>query len=862
MVLKNFETQLHVTCLSTTQIHASIAPNTMSSKKESKPVQDSSDPVPDFNVIEGPVRPFLVSAPPADLHKLRVPTTSKEKIIIAALLSVTAAIRLYNLPWPDSVVFDEVHFGGFASKYIKGIFFMDVHPPLAKMLFAGIGSLAGFKGDFSFDNIGDKFPATTPYFFMRLFSASLGVMTVLLLYLTLRASGVRIGVAFIAGLCFAVENSYVTISRYILLDAPLIFFIASAVYSFKRYEIYPEGSWKSYKSLLATGMALGLAVSSKWVGLFTIAWIGLLCIWRLWFMVGDLSRPICKTVKEATNKLILLLGVPAILYMLFFYIHFETLSIYSDGAGFLSSAFRTTFQGNTIPSNILADVGIGSTITIRHVDTMGGYLHSHDHLYQGGSQQQQITLYPHLDNNNDWLVEDYEQSNIVPTTFANLTDGMKIRLKHINTHRRLHSHDHKAPVSESADWQKEVSCYGFEGFDGDANDDFVVEIDKDASAPGEAQNRVRALETKFRLRHAMTGCYLFSHEVKLPKWGFEQQEVTCASQGKPALTLWYVEGNENPLLPPTAERISYKKPSFFQKFWESQQKMWHINKNLNEPHIYESQPYSWPFLQRGISYWAQDHRQVYLFGNVVMWWSVTAFIGLFAAIVLWEVINWQLGKPILQDSHVINFHIQVIHYLLGFAIHYAPSFLMGRQLFLHHYLPAYYFGILALAHALDIVVSYVFRKKAVIGYGVIGVFFSGVIYFFITYRAIIYGTPWTSDLCQKSQLLSGWDYSCSNFLSSYEEYATLASQSSNGSPISPSKTAVADADTQPTSAAAAAAAQPEKEINIDSVFEEPGNKRFVDQDGNELDPEVAEDILKNQGGSILSVAHKSAKDLI
>lgn len=50
--------------------------------------------------------------------------------------------------------FDEVHFGGFAAKYIKRKFFMDVHPPLAKMLITLSAFIGGFDGQFDFKDIG------------------------------------------------------------------------------------------------------------------------------------------------------------------------------------------------------------------------------------------------------------------------------------------------------------------------------------------------------------------------------------------------------------------------------------------------------------------------------------------------------------------------------------------------------------------------------------------------------------------------------------------------------------------------------------------------------------------------------------
>ena len=40
--------------------------------------------------------------------------------------------------------------------------------------------------------------------------------------------------------------------------------------------------------LALTGFGLGATVSMKWVGLFTIAWVGSLTALQLWNLLGDL----------------------------------------------------------------------------------------------------------------------------------------------------------------------------------------------------------------------------------------------------------------------------------------------------------------------------------------------------------------------------------------------------------------------------------------------------------------------------------------------------------------------------------------------------------------------------------------------
>ena len=162
--------------------------------------------------------------------------------------------------------------------------------------------------------------------------------------------------------------------------------------------------------------------------------------------------------------------------------------------------------------------------------------------------EQQVTLYPHRDGNNDWRIfnasdHTFEWSS---NPLSYITHGTRIKLQHIATEKHLHSHDHRPPVSD-VDFQNEVSAYGLPGFAGDANDDWYLEIERGDRRDSESAKRLRTLRTVFRLRHGLTGCYLFSHKVKLPDWGFEQQEVTCNKNAVKANSLWYIETAQHPV---------------------------------------------------------------------------------------------------------------------------------------------------------------------------------------------------------------------------------------------------------------------------------------------------------------------------
>ncbi|KAF5387460.1 hypothetical protein D9757_007809 [Collybiopsis confluens] len=452
-----------------------------------------------------------------------------------------------------------------------------------------------------------------------------------------------------------------------------------------------------------------------------------------------------------------LILIPITFYMIMFQIHFLILGSSGEGDGFMSSEFQHTLGGRGM-QDTFADVAVNSEITIQHYNTQGGYLHSHASVYPGGSKQQQVTLYPHRDQNNNWRITN--ATHIDPPVIAESPEE-----------KHLHSHDVRPPVSE-VDFQNEVSAYGAPGFAGDANDDWIVEIDEKASRQGkdkEAVKRLRTLRTKFRLRHPLTGCYLFSHKVKLPEWGFEQQEVTCNKNAVRLNSLWFVETAVHPELPQDTPRVNYRLPGFFAKFLELQQVMWTTNAGLTDRHIFDSRPDSWPRLRRGINFWVKDHRQIYLIGNPMVWWlstlSVVAYMGMRGVLILRE----KRGFKDFNNSTVLKYDALCGFLFMGWALHYGPFFLMGRQLFLHHYFPALYFAILLSCAVFDFLTASL-RPKVRLQIAAVLIILA--VWNFTRFSPLAYGSPWTKHKCEAAKWGKRWDFSCHDFLDNYSQYNT------------------------------------------------------------------------------------------
>ena len=161
------------------------------------------------------------------------------------------------------------------------------------MLVGLSGYLAGYNGSFEFKS-GETYPEELNYTFMRLFNSAFGALCVPLAYFTARELKLRRPAVWLITLMVLCENSYTTISRFILLDSMLLCGTVATVFCWAKFHNQRHNDFEPewFFWLFMTGLSIGCVCSVKLVGLFVTALVGLYTIEDLWTKFGNTKMPI------------------------------------------------------------------------------------------------------------------------------------------------------------------------------------------------------------------------------------------------------------------------------------------------------------------------------------------------------------------------------------------------------------------------------------------------------------------------------------------------------------------------------------------------------------------------------------------
>ncbi|EON64187.1 dolichyl-phosphate-mannose-protein mannosyltransferase [Coniosporium apollinis CBS 100218] len=688
---------------------SSPAPSTLRQRGKDlkkRPVTPSTDGTADDEILSKAVQEV----------KSAVKSEWDYKLALAIITVLAFVTRFYGISHPNQVVFDEVHFGKFASYYLQRTYFFDVHPPFGKLLFALAGWLVGYNGDFLFDNIGDSYITNNvPYVAYRSLPALLGSLTVPTVFLIMWESGYSLPACVTAAGLVLFDNAHIGQTRLILLDATLIFSMALSVLCYVRFykRRHAPFSRKWWKWLLLTGVSLSCVISTKYVGVFTFFSIGVPVLIDLWDLLdinrrqGALSMP--EFGKHFAARMTGLVIVPFLLYLFWFQVHFTILSRSGPGDDFMSPEFQETLSDNVMT---MQSVGIDyfDSIIMRHKETKV-YLHSHVDKYplryddgRISSQGQQVTGYPHNDTNNQWQILPAKQ--LPAAEGQHVKNGDLVRFRHLVTDTILLTHDVASPYYPT---NQEFTAVPPDVANGDRYNDTLFEI---RIENGKAGQEFKTMASHFKLVHHPTKVAMWTHTSPLPDWAYKQAEINGNKNVQQSSNIWYVE--EIPSLPADSDRLKHevrktKHVPFLKKYFELQRAMFYHNNALTSSHPYASFPISWPFLLRGVSFWTENdtRQQIYFLGNPIGWWLASSLLAVFAGIIGADQLAVRRGIDALDDRTRSRLYNSTGFFFLTWAAHYVPFFIMGRQLFLHHYLPAH----LASALVTGALIEFVFNVE-------------------------------------------------------------------------------------------------------------------------------------------------------
>ncbi len=236
--------------------------------------------------------------------------------------------HLWGLTKPEAVVWDEVHFEGFASRYFTGIYYFDVHPPLGKLLLAASAWLLRIPTD-TLSNV-------QPAPMLRVLPALAGAAIIPLMYVLLLRLGAGRRIATLGALAVLCENALLVESRLILMDGLLVCFGLAAVVGWLTARERSGGARWGW--VVCTGLAAGAAASVKWTGLAALG-----AVLAAWFVEAVVTRAL---LRRAALEGATIVALTAVVYVGQYVPHVALLTRNGPDAPLMSERFQATLTGN------------------------------------------------------------------------------------------------------------------------------------------------------------------------------------------------------------------------------------------------------------------------------------------------------------------------------------------------------------------------------------------------------------------------------------------------------------------------------------------------------------------------------------
>lgn len=711
-----------------------------------------------FELSKGPEREYVKKVPRPDLVKMSKP----EKLQLAGLIALAAAIRLYRINRPSSVVFDETLEGNAINNYNNHAFFIGTDPPDAGLIYTWLANAYGYIDSAFQFSVGREYidektgKQLFPYLALRVFSALCSSSMTLFLYRTAKASGVRHWIALFGALISVFENSFVIHSRYFFSETPLLFFLSFAVAMYKTSQSYTPLSRKWISCVLVSGIAAGYALSSKTAGVLVVLWLILINIKEFWFYAGDIKVTTAALVKYASTGFVAFLIIPVVVYIFFFAVHIKLLTDVGPSYGIMSPEFQHGLNGNHL-EGLVSDVSYGSQIRIRQVYS-GSYIQTLNATYRNGHQQA-VLENSYEDPNNVFYLERIAEGNQKDSLqYANGEDSFRLYNNQTKTYLRIDP-GAKPPLSEQ-EYNREVTALGNETWEGDNYTKFQFKILGELCKSRDSQLGIQAVNTVFQIYNQERNCYLLGTRKRLPQdWGFNRNEMICIEQPTMPRSVWYIDYNTHPLYTEQNKKVEFVKLPLWAKILEVNNAMFYNIKEHIGEHRFSAKAKEWPLAKRGIPYYVGDNKEVYFLGNLIAYYLVVFVIGLYVAIALAYIVTWNPYTTSEFNERTYIYLYNGFDYLAGYLISWVPYLEAEQTLFTFQYLPALYFGILLIAQTFEFIVS----KRTKPGYIFLIIWAVGIVVTFARFSRLIYGIEWTQDACRDLLLMPGWDSFCAAF---------------------------------------------------------------------------------------------------